>query len=60
MKKEHYSVTEAADYLGCHPSWVYQLIKSKALPHKKVGSFHIIPGDDLRKYKRNNSKKVAR
>lgn len=57
QKKEYYSVVEAADYLGKHPSWVYQLIQTKQLPHIKVGSFHMVPVAELRKYKRTNSKR---
>jgi excisionase family DNA binding protein len=57
-KKEHYSVAEVADFLGGHPSWVYQLINSGKLPHIKVGTFHMIPAADLRKYKRMNKRKV--
>lgn len=58
-KKEYYSVAEAAAYLGCNASWVYQLISAKKLPFDKVGSFHMVPADPLRKYKRNQKKGVA-
>ncbi len=57
QKKEYYSVLEAAKYLGKHPSWVYQLIQAKQLPHIKVGSFYMIAVADLRRYKRSNSKR---
>ena len=56
-KKEQYSVLEAAEYLGCHPSWVYQQIQAGKLPHIKVGSFHMILTADLRRYKRSSSKR---
>lgn len=60
MKKEYYSITEAAAFLGCHASWVYQLVQTHKLAYEKVGSFYMIPTEALRKYKRTNRKKAAK
>lgn len=38
MKRHTWTVKEVAAYLGVHTDTIYSLVKSKQLPHVKVGN----------------------
>lgn len=44
------TVRELADYLRCHSSTIYRLIKQHELPHFKVGSDHRFRRDQIDKW----------
>lgn len=54
IKREFYSIKEAAQALGKTPGWIYQLINSKRLAFVKVGSFYMVTAAELRKYRKNH------
>lgn len=47
---------EAAEYLGIKPSRVRQLIIAGVLSSEKIGQVHLIPFEEVQRYKANKSK----
>ena len=45
--KEFLTVHAAAEYLGCHPSTLYRLLKRKTFPAFRIGSDWRIKARDL-------------
>lgn len=60
MKKEHYSVAEAAKALGITPGWLYIQRDRKKIKFKKVGNLYLVTAAELKKYRNHHRKKVKK
>jgi excisionase family DNA binding protein len=53
------NIKDAAEYLGAHPWAIRQMIRSRELPHIKIGRAHMIDRFDLDRYIEENKVGVA-
>jgi len=57
MKKLLYSIKETAEALGKSPSWIYQLKNTGEIKFQRHGHEFFTTPEEIRKYRKNHSKK---